>query len=65
MTINIPELVNVNLNSKNILDSFIKLNARDIDIGYIGRVDDEKGFLRPLKFLRIYVLKITKNYVTF
>ena len=61
MTINIPELVNVNLNSKNILDSFIKLNARDIDIGYIGRVDDEKGFFEAIEIFEDIRLKDYKK----
>lgn len=61
MTINIPELVNVNLKSKNILDSCIKLNARDIDIGYIGRVDDEKGFFEVIEILQDIRLKDYKK----
>ena len=61
MTINIPELVNVNLNSKNILDSFIKLNARDIDIGYIGRVDYEKGFFEAIEIFEDIRLKDYKK----
>lgn len=61
ITINIPELINVNLKSKNSLNSSIKLSSRDVDIGYIGRIDYEKGFFEVIEVFEDKRLKDFKK----
>lgn len=63
-TINISTLINSNLKIKSRLNNNefeVSLNQRDIDIAYIGRVDDEKGFYNAVDILKHKTLSSYKK----
>ena len=60
-TINIPELITVNLKYKSNFKHEVSLSSRGIDIGYIGRIDAEKGFFKAVEIFQNNRLKNFKK----
>ena len=60
-TINIPELISSNLNYRNNFSTKVPLGSRGIDIGYIGRIDTEKGFFKAVEIFQNNRLKNFKK----